>query len=327
MVLFALHTPSSAQYYSVSTSTGSYTDLVDPISLNNGFTWDDPISLVIPLGFDFDFMGVTTNEFILDGGLGGTLVIDNGEDMIPVLTATAHDLVDRAAGADIIELQPNSLSPISYKLTGEPGSQILKLEWKNVGFYSDLDQNEGLSTDYMNLQLWLYEGSNEIEIHHGPKSLENQEISFEGAPGDFLLFSPAVDLSENIVGPESMFVHGDPDNLEITVFDEQTALTIPPFVNGPIPENSIIRLSPNTSVSIQQADLSAEMLLSPNPATDRFSIVADPEVLESNTAQIYSALGQLVQSCPANQSIEIKQFERGVYFVQVGSTVRKLIVK
>ena len=73
-------------------------------------------------------------------------------------------------GADIADRgynTPISESDVFYKLTGEPGSRIFKLEWKNVGFYREIAE-QGTANNYTNFQLWIYEGSSDIEVRFGP---------------------------------------------------------------------------------------------------------------------------------------------------------------
>ncbi|MDB4088086.1 hypothetical protein N9544_00525 [Flavobacteriales bacterium] len=140
--------------YTFSTRTGTYTNLTGATSLTNGGTWDDP-QLTIPIGFNFTLFNSTISTiYIEDYGLGADLTITDTETgIVPFFTPFISDIIDRGYDFIVGDAATGGLSPISYKLSGISGSRILKIEWKNAGFYSDIDDN-GISTDYVNFQLW-----------------------------------------------------------------------------------------------------------------------------------------------------------------------------
>jgi len=162
--------------------TGTYTNLSGSTSLNNGQLWDDP-EYKIPIGFTFEFFdqsfdSLYVSDFVwLDGAKKYRIY------------AYDSDFIDRGTGS--------SLSPISYLLTGSAGDQILKIEWNNAGFYDD----NGLN-DFINVQLWLIEGSNDIEVHIGPNSVLNPN-SYGGAEGG------VVGLVNKVILENTYFI-GDP---------------------------------------------------------------------------------------------------------------------
>jgi hypothetical protein len=163
--------------YTFSKSTGTYQDLTGATSLNNNQTWDDP-AYIVPMDFPFTMFGKTIDSLSFDFSLGGSLMGFCGSDSLyeTGLLPFEADLVDLghfgAAGT--------SLSPLSYKVEqgSMPWNRILKIEWKNVGSYDDTTY-----TDYVNFQLWLYEGSDDIEIHYGPSSIAVDTLFFYGESG------------------------------------------------------------------------------------------------------------------------------------------------
>ena len=48
-----------------------------------------------------------------------------------------------------------------------PGRRVLKIEWKNAGIYEEY-YDDKVSNDYINFQLWLYEGTNDIGSQRPP---------------------------------------------------------------------------------------------------------------------------------------------------------------
>lgn len=327
IALFAISFSIFAQNYTVEVSNGEYSNLEDPISLNNGLTWDDPY-MIIPVGFDFEFMGTTTTE-LTTVGLGGLLAIMNGEDLIPILNVYNADITDRAAGSDVHELQPGSQSPISYQLEGEPGTQILKVEWQNAGFFTDVQQNGDDNTNFVNFQLWIYEGSNRIEVHHGPRSIDNPDLCFEGQTGSTMLFSPGVDADFEFAAANTIMFMGDPSEPTVIITEEDSSPKGVPVFQGIIPEGTIYSIAPEStaSVSVENITSTGSLQLSPNPATAYFSLNTDDAKLLAEPIEIYSALGQLVSVHEPAAQIAVDGLARGVYFVKVGTEVKKLILR
>ena len=94
--------------------THNYSELSNPISINNGEVWDDP-EYTISLGFDFSILGNQTNSLIIGGGELSNTTLNN------LIIATAADLSDRAYNTN-----NNSLSPIPIKLREKQGKKSAK---------------------------------------------------------------------------------------------------------------------------------------------------------------------------------------------------------
>ena len=65
-LIFILPIAAFSQEYSFELAQGTYTDLVDPISITNGLTWDDP-EFAIPIGFDFQILETTMDSLFIEG--------------------------------------------------------------------------------------------------------------------------------------------------------------------------------------------------------------------------------------------------------------------
>lgn len=162
LLLFTLLTSGSySQLYTFTLASNPYSDLTDTTSVNNGTVWDDD-QFKIPIGFYFEILGDTFDTITISEGL-----VTFGKDQAVAISVFGYalagaDLVDKGYGDSI------SMSPINYQLTGTSGSQILKIEWKNAGFYDD----QVPYNDFINFQLWLYEANDDIEIHFGTNSVD-----------------------------------------------------------------------------------------------------------------------------------------------------------
>jgi hypothetical protein len=63
-----------------------------------------------------------------------------------------------------------SRSAIEWKMTGRKGRRILKVEWKNIGFFDEWSYN-GVCSHYMNFQIWLREKGGSAELRWGERHL------------------------------------------------------------------------------------------------------------------------------------------------------------
>lgn len=315
-----------AQAYNFSMSTGTYTDLTGSTSLNNGITWDDP-EFTIPVGFNFDCFGATItqlNTFDLGGALSTNTFYSGVK---PFFTAYGADLIDRASTTTNYDGQPGSLSPISYKLEGVAGNRILKIEWKNAGFYEDVEDDD-VSIDYVNFQFWLYEGTNEIEIHFGPNSITQPSLVFYGEPGTSIELFPNYDFDGDSTVIPSTVLAGSPTapNALALVNAYDTTLT------GVIPNGTIYKFV-NPAAGVSEISNALDVIsLFPNPSNNFFSLSYDVNKVDVNSVLIQNANGKLIKEVNGTYNkIDVAELATGVYFVKVntktGVVTKRLIKK
>jgi hypothetical protein len=164
-----------AQNYNFTTTTAPYTDLTGAIPINNGEIWDEPV-YTFPVEFPFELNGHPVANFQFNGHgsrMASTTSINN---VIAELFPFESYLIDRGTIGGV------SLSPISYTVEGVPGSQIEKIEFNNAGSEFEMELF-GTLTMFVNFQCWLFEGSNTIEFHFGPSSVNNHLVFYGGLGG------------------------------------------------------------------------------------------------------------------------------------------------
>lgn len=317
-----------AQTYEFSVSTDTYTDLTGSTSLNNGMTWDDP-QITIPIGFEFQYFdSLYTQIFIEDEGLGGLLAFNESENLVPSIVSYGTDVIDRGYDFLMGDYTETSQSNISYLLEGTEGNKILKIEWNNVGFYAEMDV-DNVSTDYTNFQLWLYEGSNDIEIRVGPNSVTQPDLCYEGESGSFIGLVEEVNYFNGFFNGEVVLITGDPSAPVVTSFPYYYNI---PRLDGTIPEGTVYKFAKGTvSTSNALAD-DWQISLSPNPSNDHFKIISDIEnnKLASSNISIVNTFGQTVKEIDFTpDAIDISDLSAGTYFIQIKNTsemtTRKLI--
>jgi len=319
-----------AQNYQFSVSTDSYIDLTGSTSLNNGVTWDDP-EFAIPIGFEFQYFdSLYTQIFIEDEAFGGALSLNDSEDIVPMFIPYAADIIDRGYDFVMDDYTQTSQSNISYLLDGTEGSRILKIEWNNVGFYGEMD-GDNVSTDYTNFQLWLYEGSNDLEVRFGPNSITQPNLCYEGDPGTFVGLIEEVNYFNGFFVGEVILLVGDPAAPTTTTAPYYYNL---PTFNGTIPEGTVYKFEPMTVSTSDVLMDDAQIMLVPNPSNDYFQIIFDEsnDKLINSNIMITNGQGQVVKEFKfTREAIDISDMSVGMYFVQIhtasGMITRKLIKK
>ncbi len=247
-----------SQYYSFSVSNGAYTELENPISLNNGQVWN-VLELGFPIGFNFPyFNSVVDSLFFFQDGSSSTLSSSIEEGGIHQLFMPfGAALVDRGYGTSV------SQSPLSYKLIGLPGSRVFKIEWKNAGLYGELQFN-GTTSDYVNFQMWLYEISGNIEIHYGPSLFNYPQFDFTFESGPVVSFVPTYDWDQDLFSPNSLWLTGNPINPEMIASEDIH------FLGGIMSPNTIYNYN-NLLVNAVNEVINVPVVY-PNPVSDRLNL-------------------------------------------------------
>ena len=315
-----------SQSYNFSATTGTYANLAGSTSLNNDAPWDDP-EYTIPIGFNFNYFNTTINQLYLrdwgDGAVLSTEAVSTG--IVPVLTPYGADIVDRAYDPNNTNATTGALSNISYLLEGTAGNRVLKVEWKNVGFYDELD-DFGTTNDFTNFQLWLYEGSNTIEMHYGPNSILDPDTAFTGEDGSSISLIPTFNIDTETFGSQSALeltgAPNAPTMVTTSTFDQT-------FLNNVIPNGTVYRFT-STALSIDDlTNQNPEIKLFPNPVHNTFNI-STKKGIAAKSITIISSNGRVIKNIePLKTDIDISFLAKGIYFIKVktefGSTIQKLI--
>ncbi|MCK5857593.1 MAG: T9SS type A sorting domain-containing protein, partial [Bacteroidales bacterium] len=173
------------------------------------------------------------------------------------------------------------------------------------GFYGEGD-SVGTLNDFVNFQVWIYEGFNDIEFHYGPSSIADMGIAFEDQPG------PLVGTAdENLV--DAYLLSGDPTS--------PTLIDSVGFLN-PVPASGTVYRFVKKTMSIstpQKTSIYAQMI--PNPV-HQSSILRITNYSPQN-AQLYitDVQGREVKVINNIHTSEIiierAKLSSGVYFYQL----------
>lgn len=249
-LLLFLWLSTSAQVfpYELSVLSDPYNDLTAPISINNDDVWDDP-SYLTSTGFDIEVFGDVINTLnIIQPGAQIVTLNESLPDTVQVLSPYMADIMN--ANDSMV------VSPISYQIEGPPGNAILKLEWKNVGFYGEWD---AANTFYntTNFQVWFYQSGSIIEYRYGPNTIKSgDQIHYFGAGPIVLL---AQDALINGTGWSGLWcLSGNPLSPSITTINSgQQPIPSDALISEP-PSGTVYRFAPiSTGINEkQQGDVS-----------------------------------------------------------------------
>jgi hypothetical protein len=247
MLVAFMGTKAQVMYpYSFTKLTAPYANLVGATNLTSGVSWDDT-TIVVPVGFNF--------KWALDSRIVDSIAIDSygmlykpsDYDVVNdfptrIMMPYQVDLADRSYNTNQIPV-----SPISYQTTGNPGSKICKIEFRNAGFYSD-----STGMDSTNFQIWLYEGSNVIEYRYGPQSVADIATSFDGENGPWinLTYQATINLANQTVTLDTCtYIAGNASTAAAVNPTTAVNLLLPPsdFAFVGLPDNGqVFRFAPKS---------------------------------------------------------------------------------
>lgn len=236
--------------YTFSQSTGTYASLSGATLVSPSAFPGNGESFTVTLPFTFKLNGSTANAFNVS--TDGLLTLATpGIGVKEIISAGRLDLEEYHDGTSGI-----------YTLTdGTVGSRIFKIEFRQ--FHPSWSTD---STDHINWQVWLYEGSNNVAIRYG--DVTNFDSTFYASgegPMVGILHTDTILISID----SSFFVTGSPSAASM-VYDKPTA-GIPPILGGHALLNTIFtftrKADPINSAAEFTGSTGFGISVYPNPAT------------------------------------------------------------
>ncbi len=285
----------------------------------------DDVQGTFNLPFDFEYDGfvynqaqVSTNGWLEFGiGTAGTLRGVSTPTQIGNIGANENgrlastDRPNKALGPWWEDLNTDPSGVVGYKVEGSSPNRVVIVQWKDMLAYWDASS----TTTRVNLQIRLYEASNQIEYHYGPVV----QGTFSGGG-----IGAMIGLKDHIGGDYHYYdIYAGQSGLAGNV-----VTNLSPLTDWPGPDSAFVI---NTVTSIETVDnesmpLSFELKQNyPNP----FNPTTTIEYTVPNTGQVslkvYNALGQLVETLvngkfkagDYHQTWSAANLASGVYYYQV----------
>lgn len=296
-----------AQNYNFSVTSAPYSSLTGSTSITNNSLWNSWSGVTgnANIGFNFVANGnLNTNMLHFDTNLVPTAVYsnqpnpNNGFIYAPLIADTA----DRGI------VSGSALSNISYKVEGSVGTRIFKLEWKNIGFYNEII-SDNVSSDFINFQLWLYEGSNIIEYHFGPSNISNAAESFGGDPGFGCGLYPQFDFNLGEIIGNTYALSGNGNNPSSAYTTNYEV-----YITSAPSSGTVYRFTPIAPLATSEIGLHSSATVFPTVVDDSFNVkLKQGDKIKS--VNVYDMSGKLVIAKDNCETISMKGTQNGVYTV------------
>ncbi len=296
---------STAQTYSFSQLTSPYADITGgTIVTTSG--WDYFTIIDTQLPFTFNFFGNVEDSLYILSGFAAFHQVGAGNFPIDQIYSFDAELIERSTGGP---------SHISIVTTGTTPNRIHKVQTKNAGYDSD-----GTGTESANVQLWLYESSNVVEIHYGASN------------GSSSTYAPLQGPTVGIYKDQTAFVALSGSASNPSASSSAASLN----VNGNPPSGMVYRFAP-VAAGIKQFGNNAAGMIYPNPSNGIINFKSSVDIT-NGTLKVINAIGQVVYekneftiSKDQTQKLDLS-LETGLYYLQISSkgqnfSPEKLIVK
>ncbi len=301
--------------YTITTSTATYADLTSPISVNNGQVWDfdDFGPYQVPFSFKVAGQVITHFAFQDDNFIFLTGLNEDTDDFYYLLASGIY-IQDKNFNEGV------SQSPIGYKVEGNAGSRILKMQVKNAG---SEDEALTLQTNnlFLNFQVWIYEGTNVIEYRYGNTNItaSNMSVIEDG-------------IQMGIVSMNEVYgcaLYGNPASPTVAEFfnGQQVDPNID-YVMTTYPTNGrVYKFTPSTSAATEEFN-KIQFRIYPNPVTESLRISL--ENMDSTDYVITDLTGKIIRKgkfTDLENTVDVTDVNSGMYFIKIGNTTKKFLKK
>jgi hypothetical protein len=271
----------------------------------------------IPLGFTFNMGGNTITRFNL---LNTNFITTDTTGTISGILATDAQLIDRGALGTV------SASPLSYTVSGTPGSRIFKAEWSNAGFALELD-NHGTLNDSINMQIWLYEGTNVVELRYGHMHISHPQEYFD------MLGQPVIGYVRNLnfmtASIEKIYLlSGNPANPSIDSFSMAQPIATP-LSSFPV-SGTVYRFTPKSGTTGIGGGLALKGLqVYPTVCSGSLNVsFTDARSVSYNVLAINGTVTTLSGELKSgNNSIDVSSLAPGAYLVRLKDRQQQQVLK
>lgn len=307
VILASIIATSAKAQYTFTTFSAPYQNLSNSTNLFPGILdWDDEFKkagLPFPVfvnGESYDSVMVESNGSLFF--FSNFLDIDNIETETDTLAAVMPfgEYVSENGQTDLIARLDNS--PVSYSVEGAAPNRILKIEWRDAGFFADSSDNKDL---FINFQAWYHESDAALEFRYGPSNYQPYVIPNGPVLGiTYLILSPVFDYGTW----GDIYVEGNAANpVADTAYSN--------FTNLPS-ENQVFRFAPlGSGISQNNAP---QFSLYPNPNSGMLFL--NPANTSVYTVELFDQTGKALltqNNLTGQQTLNLSNFANGLYLARI----------
>jgi len=317
ITLFISLLTNAQPFYTFSKLTNTYTDLPGLTSVHNNQPWEkhsvkNGADFTYTLPFNLKVNGINY-KFLAFDGANLFLHSMNGSEI--EMYATGIFVCDKSATN-----ATTSVSPVGYKVEGATGNRIFKMQFKNVG--SSVEKYFYFAnTYYLNVQIWLYEGSNVIEYRIGDHNLSTYNYPNEEPYTNFGFGG------EPSSGTFVCMLYDDAQNPLLGEYTDSSQVTLDNYgFTGYPASGTVFRFTPATNASIHD-NLFDTVKVYPNPTTDYLFF---DHLTETKQYTIYNVNGKMVKKGMISEEhnvISVSEIPSAVYLLQIDQSTFKFVKK
>ncbi|MBS1775145.1 MAG: T9SS type A sorting domain-containing protein [Bacteroidetes bacterium] len=325
-ILLSASLQASAHFrYTLTTSTQAYVPLSSNSTAVNGSTLWAFDSYVIPLPFSFKLNGVTQSNYNI--ALGAALSPASDTDQTKLLSG--FSVMDAWLADRGLPLGP-SKSPIRYRIDGTAPNRIFKLEYFNAGFMPE-GQNYGTMLDSVNVQVWVFESTDVVELHYGDSKITHAKDYFFNHSNPFISYIYNIDV--NTGNATYYYLHGNAASPVIDTVSSNDLDTNIITLSFMPPSGTVYRFIPKTSTALIDNSL-GEVKVYPTYVVNCFTIASVPE--GTYHYQLYSLNGSNTNISGAlhtgYNTIACDGLATGIYLLNItnektGAVISRKIIK
>ncbi len=303
----------SVDSYILKVQTGqSYTPLTTGTNISSGLLWDEE-SFKVPMGFTSKIGDKTIDSFSLINSGGFGPASDTTGLINAFMAIAATDLEDRGW------ISGTPSSPLRYLVSGVAPNRIFKFEMFNAGFYEEQDIY-GTLNDSLNLQMWVYETTNIIELRFGDSKITNPTDYFYLGTSTLVGYIKNADMLADTLN-KGYNLTGSPS---APIVDSFTAASTSITVMNAFPTSgTVYRFIPKTvAAGLGDPDFVAQFKVYPTQTTDFINI--DYAQTEKAQAELMNVNGQKVLPTSSlnkgKNTIAVSSLPNGNYILNINST-------
>ncbi len=286
-----------------------YVTLTDGVSITDSEVWDD-LSFQLPIPIRNEFMSSDTVIYAMFESLGSDLFAINLGGELLWMVPIFFDLIDRGY------LNDASLSDIITGIKVEPSGRSLVFEWRNAGFYDELQQTMQ-SKSYVNYQIIIPQDQPYIEFHYGESNFDISDKEFSLSDNGNHILGMAFGNSSAEEFTDLFIVEGNNSSAVLQRRDIVDGSINTIGYDGYPTENTVFRFSlPGVSTKELFAKFT-DATLQPTLAQNHIEVVLENN--EMFSFSIVNVQGQSVLSGSAHssESIDISGLNSGNYFINI----------
>lgn len=280
--------------YTFTKTTGTYANVANGTALNDGAR--------TAIGFPFYHYGIRfdTLAVTMEGYIELQSEVNNCGSMLGAFVA-------------FCDVDPNFAdSGIKYKVSGNAGSRVMVIEWRNVAIDFPGTAN---NNDYVNFQIALFEGSNKIEYRYGTNLITDLQADLQGYQGPQVFHEISNFITFQTRNMWLYFSAASPSVLtDFTGADDN-------IVGAPA-NGTIYRFTPSAATGISY--LPRQLItVYPNPATNLLKIHPPTEglfdlVVQDQTGKVVYT-EKSIQHTGSEVTVNCSQWAAGVYYALIKS--------